>query len=78
MKSGTCGEIIFLRGKNGQCYYECSRCDWKDEEKETVYYTDYGTLYHKDIRCSSIKRLVEKIKLEEIGERRPCHFCYES
>lgn len=72
----TVGMIPYLRGKNGQKYYECNRCEWKDSNKERVYYTDYGTLYHKDIACSAIKRTVEKIKLEDVGERRPCSFCY--
>ena len=76
-KSSTIDEISHLRGKNGQRFYECSRCEWKTEKKERVYYTDYGTLYHKDIACSAIKRTIEKIKLEDIGERRPCSFCYE-
>ena len=74
----TIGMIPFLRGKNGQIYYECTRCEWQDSKKERVYYTDYGTLYHKNIACSAIKRTVEKIKLEDVGEKRPCSFCYGS
>lgn len=77
VQATSIGSIPYLRGKNGQIYYECSRCDWKDSKKERVYYTDYGTFYHKDIGCSAIKRTVEKIKLEEIGQRRPCSFCYK-
>ncbi|MBQ8518851.1 MAG: hypothetical protein IJ455_04480 [Agathobacter sp.] len=72
----TIDRIPYLRGENGQKYYECTRCEWKDSKKERVYYTDYGSLYHKDIACSAIKRMVEKIKIEDIGERRPCSFCY--
>lgn len=78
VKKTTIKEIYFLRGKNGQKYYECGNCQWKDSGKEKVYYTDYGTLYHKDIGCSAIKRTIEKIKIEDIGEKRPCSFCYES
>ena len=77
VKETSIEAIPFLRGLNGQCYYECTKCEWQNNLKERVYYTDYGTRYHKDISCSAIKRLVEKIKLEEIGERRPCSFCYE-
>lgn len=77
VKPTSIGAVSSLRGKNGQKYYECSRCDWKDSKKERVYYTDYGTLYHKDIACSSIKRTVEKIKKEAVTERRPCSFCYK-
>ena len=75
-KSTTIGAISTLRGKNGQKYYECGRCKWKDNKKERVYYTDYGELYHKDIACSALKRTVEKIKKEDINGRRPCSFCY--
>ena len=78
VKTSAVEKIPYIRGKNGQCYYECNRCDWNSNKREMVYYTDYGTLYHKDIRCSAIKRIVEKIKLEEVGEKRPCRFCYES
>lgn len=77
VKVSTVGEIFYLRGKDGQKYYECSRCTWTDSKRERVYYTDYGTLYHKDIACSAIKRTVDKIKEEEIGQRRPCSYCYE-
>lgn len=69
--------ISSLRGENGQKYYECNRCEWSDSRKEKVYYTDYGVLYHKDISCSALKRVVEKVKPEDAGERRPCSFCYE-
>lgn len=76
VKSSTIEKIPFLRGKNGQRYYECTRCEWNDSTEERVYYTDYGTLYHKDISCSAIKRMIERINLEEVGDRRPCSFCY--
>lgn len=78
VKSSTIESISFLRGKDGQRYYECNQCVWTDEKKERIYYTDYGTLYHKDIACSAIKRMIEKIRLEEIGGKRPCSFCCES
>ena len=77
VKETKIGQITSMRGKNGQKYYECSSCDGKDN-KERVYYTDYGTLYHKDIACSKIKRTVEKIKLEDVDKRRSCSYCYKS
>lgn len=76
VQSTSIDNILYLRGKNGQTYKECQRCTWKEEGKESVYYTDYGEWYHKNIACSAIKRTVEKIPLEEIGQRRPCSFCY--
>lgn len=77
VKETSLEEIPYLRGKDGQRYYECSRCAWKDNRKERVYYTDYGTLYHKDSACNAIIRVTEKVKLSEVSDRRPCSFCYE-
>lgn len=70
-------KVSDIRGKDGQKYYECSHCSSKEITKERVYYTEYGTLYHYDIGCSALKRNVEKIAKEEVGERRPCSFCYK-
>ena len=78
IKFTSLGEIEELRGLDGQKYYECSLCDWEDDRTERVYYTDYGVLYHKNISCSFLKRTIEKISIEEIGDRRPCSFCSES
>ena len=76
IETGLIQDVRTLRGKNGQKYYECTRCEWTDKDEERIYYTDYGTLYHKDIACSALKRTVSKIKLEQVGNRRPCSFCY--
>ena len=76
IQSTSIESIFFLRGKNGQIYKECKRCNWENDEKERVYYTDYGEWYHKNIACSSIKRTVDKISIEEVGNRRPCNYCY--
>jgi uncharacterized CHY-type Zn-finger protein len=78
IKRTTIDKISSLRGENGQKYYECNGCDWNESNKERVYYTDYGTLYHKDITCSKIKRTIQKIEFEEIGNRRLCSYCSES
>ena len=77
VSSSTIDQIPFLRGKDGQKYYECGQCDWVDSKRERIYYTDYGARYHKDIACGAIKRFIQKIKPEEVGERRPCSFCCE-
>lgn len=78
IKTTSLDEVEEIRGLNGQKYYECPLCDWEDNRTERVYYTDYGVLYHKDISCSSLKRTIEKISLEEIGDRRSCSFCSKS
>ena len=76
VRTATIKEIPNLRGADGQKYYECTRCIWDDENKERIYYTDYGVRYHKSISCSALKRSVEKIDLKDVGDRRPCSFCY--
>ena len=76
VRTATIKEIPNLRGADGQKYYECTRCIWDDENKERIYYTDYGVRYHKSISCSALKRNVEKIDLKDVGDRRPCSFCY--
>lgn len=77
VKIASLKEVENLRGLNGQKYYECTFCDWKNTEKGEVYYTDYGVLYHKDISCSSLKRTIEKVSLDDVGNRRSCKFCSE-
>lgn len=65
-----------IRGKNGQKYYSCSKCTDRPDKLEKVYVTDYGKLYHGDLSCSALKRTVEKILISQVGERRPCSYCY--
>lgn len=69
-------DVTYLRGANGQKYYECHRCAKGSSGSQIVYYTNYGSLYHGKLDCSAIKRTVSKIELSEVGERRPCSFCY--
>lgn len=77
VKETSLAEIPSLRGKDGQKYYQCDKCKKTNSGKEKVYYTDYGTLYHEDIGCSALKRVIEKIKEGEVGGRRLCSFCNE-
>ena len=70
-------EIETIRGSNGQKYYKCSRCVKEQVGLVKVYCTNYGSLYHKDVNCSSLKRTVERVEISEVGERVSCSFCYE-
>ena len=72
----TLEQIQDIRGYNGQKFYACSSCIDEKNAPKTVYYTNYGRLYHGNIHCSFIKRTVKKISIEEVGERGPCSFCY--
>ena len=64
-----------IRGENGQKYYACSRCVENITQRDTVYYTDYGELYHQRLNCGYIKRTIDKKKLSEVQDRRPCSLC---
>ena len=75
VRKADLSQIEKERGKDGQKYYPCSRCGKETALDNTVYCTDYGTLYHTKVSCSALKRTVNKIKLDEIGERNPCSFC---
>ena len=69
-------EIQGKRGENGQKYYPCMKCMFEESMIYLVYYTDYGTFYHADLNCSSIKRTITKTLLSEVENRRKCSFCY--
>ena len=69
-------QISELRGESGQKYYACTRCEWKEDKKGKVYYTDYGTKFHKSLECAALKRTVDRVLLEDVGSRRPCSYCY--
>lgn len=73
VKSAMSSVISKYRGKDGQKYYPCSRC--VQEERGIVFYTDYGTLYHGDVSCSSLKRSIQRIPKSEIRGRKGCSFC---
>ena len=63
------------RGKNGQKYVMCSRCEGLEMENGWVYCTDYGSVYHKNTACSSLKRTIERIEKSKVEDRRACSFC---
>jgi len=65
-------EVSALRNKDGSIYYAC-HC--AKGATGSVYITDYGTSYHGKINCSSLKRMVHKIPLSEVGSRQPCSQC---
>lgn len=76
VKQAPYSKIETLRGLDGQKYYPCSGCTKKSAYNVSVYYTEYGTLYHSDISCSALKRTVIQIPLTDVGDRRKCRYCY--
>ena len=65
-----------LRNKSGGKYKLCPRC-LKSYSNETkiVYITDYGTLAHGSLSCSSLKRTVHMVHLSEVKGMRECSKC---
>ena len=64
-------EVPQMRNKDGGIYYPCS-C-YQGELR--VYITDYGKEYHGDLQCSSLKRTIYKVPMEQVGNRHACARC---
>jgi len=67
--------VAELRNNSGAKYYACERCITNQENCEELYITDYGTRYHIDINCSSLKRGVLAVPYSEVKDRRLCSRC---
>ena len=76
IQEGSIKDVGTIRGKNGQKYYSCRKCMNKTGEIQKVYFTDYGKLYHGKLSCSALKRTIVRILISQIGERKPCSYCY--
>lgn len=67
-------DISGIRNKDGGIYSACPLC--KETGKgTTVFVTNYGNRYHRDVLCSGLKRTVEMVPISETGGRRPCSKC---
>lgn len=69
------GQVNDSRNENGNKYYACSRCAANNFESNAVYITDYGTVYHKSLSCSGLKRTVYMVLLSEVGGKGACSKC---
>ncbi len=70
-RSVSLSAVDTLRNKSGGIYYPCSCYNGGS----LVYITDYGTEYHSDLNCSSLKRTVYKVSVDEVGNRHACSKC---
>ena len=70
----TMEEVAQLRNPDGSKYYPCEVCR-PSEQEYGVYIAVYGTRYHCTAACSSIRRLVRRVPLEQAEGRRPCSKC---
>lgn len=69
-------EISMKRGEDGQKYYACICCAEEILDDSKVFYTPYGELYHSRKDCSHLKRNIREVPLSQVGNRRPCSYCY--
>ncbi len=67
-------DISGIRNKEGSIYYACPLCKGAGNGT-TMFVTDYGNRYHRDVLCSGLKRTVEMVPISETGGRHPCSKC---
>lgn len=70
----TADKMGDLRNESGSRYRPCGHCHAKLSDN-TLYITPDGDRYHNSITCSGLKRTVRAIRIEEVGNRRPCSRC---
>ncbi|MDO4943527.1 MAG: hypothetical protein Q4E73_11950, partial [Lachnospiraceae bacterium] len=64
----------YIQGKDG--YKPCSKCAKNCSGKETqLYIPKEGDCYHTSLTCSGLTRLIRKVTIWEIGNRKPCSRC---
>jgi hypothetical protein len=68
--------VADLRNASGGKYYPCESCG--ENADGTVYITDYGDRYHTDRNCSGLKRTVEEVDIDDVGDRTECKRCGKS
>lgn len=66
-------DISTSQNVEGGYYYPCEICG--GTANSVVYVTDYGTRYHKNLLCSSLKRTIYTIPISEVGGRHACSKC---
>lgn len=67
-------ELSSLRNDGGAKYYCCELCGGSSENG-VVYITDDGTRYHSSLSCSALKRTVNQVSIDEVGDMRVCSKC---
>lgn len=68
-------EVGDRRSEDGSIYYPCPACHGDREGIQTVYVAAYGTVYHSSRSCSSLKRSICRILLENADGYHPCSKC---
>lgn len=70
-------EISSKRNLNGSKYTPCERCNAPLRGEGIIFITSYGEHYHISVSCSSLKRTVRTISLEQAQKegKRACKKC---
>lgn len=67
------GELVFTRNSSGARYDPCTECIVGDVDY--VYITDHGECYHGKLTCAHLKRSIERVKWEQVKQKRGCAYC---
>lgn len=69
-------QIPKLRNSNGGKYSKCALCvKEKLTNTSEIFITEDGNKYHKDLKCSGIKRNVIAIDISQVENKNPCSKC---
>lgn len=72
----TLEQVEDNRNGSGGKYYPCERCRAKKAVTgQSVYIAKEGDRFHINRECSGLKRMVQKVLITEVGDRRPCSKC---
>lgn len=68
-------EIDSIRNLSGGKYKPCEQCCKNTVLSKNVFITGYGDRYHCNSQCSSLKRYIKKVDLDEVKGMRKCIKC---
>ncbi len=71
IESVAVSDLGTIRNKSGGIYYPCSCYNGNS----IAYITDYGTRYHSDLECSSLKRTIYKVSADAVEGLHACSKC---
>ena len=74
IQSISASQIKDIRNSSGGIYYECEYCNDYDGSS-VVYYTQYGSRYHKNSGCVQLQRTIIRVPLSEVKDRKLCEKC---
>ncbi len=71
IRSTSVADLDSIRNASGGIYYPCHCYNGSG----LAYITNYGTEYHSDLECSSLKRTIYKVQTDQTGDRHACPKC---